>query len=227
MVRGNLLDQQPSVVGGHGRPDPCLLRLSQPRRRHAQPCCEVLCASDARSEGLTCVQVLEHTRVSLICLAPWTGAPTLVRRWVCCRSALYDGSVIYLRYLSTSLLWWQAVAAIIGVTSSNTLRNNSRCTRRHREGARNVDNTAIRHAISPLHSCESVMQTSTAAPEALHRSGPLSRSGTPGGAHGRRNDPIASPCHGMRCPPDHPLFASWPWLLHTEYSLEAIDMTVQ
>jgi hypothetical protein len=31
----------------------------------------------------------------------------------------------------------------------------------------------------------------------------------------------------MRCPPDHPLFASWPWLLHTEYSLEAIDMTVQ
>src|SRR5262245_55912403 len=82
MVRGNLPDQQPSVVGGHGRPDPCLLRLSQPRRRHEQPCCEVLCASDARPEGLTCVQVLEHTRVSLICLAPWTGAPTLGRRWV-------------------------------------------------------------------------------------------------------------------------------------------------
>src|SRR5207244_6591730 len=70
------------------------------------------------------------------------------------------------------------------------------------------------------------LQTSTAAPEEVHRSGPLSRSRTPGGAHGRRNDPIASPCHGMRCPPGHPLFASWPWLLHTECSLEAIDMPV-
>src|SRR4030095_5612238 len=50
--------------------------------------------------------------------------------------------------------------------------------------------------------------------------------GHPGGAHGRRNDPIASPCHGMRCPPVSPLFASWPWLLHTGCSLEALDMTV-
>src|SRR6266852_8859817 len=40
--------------------------------------------------------------------------------------------------------------AIIGVKSSNVLRINSRCTWRPREGARNVDNTAIRHAISPL-----------------------------------------------------------------------------
>src|SRR6266571_8620795 len=47
-----------------------------------------------------------------------------------------------------------------------------------------------------------------------------------GGAHGRRNDPIASPFHGMRCPPASPLFASWPWLLHTGCSLEAIDMTI-
>src|SRR5256714_10821214 len=58
-----------------------------------------------------------------------------------------------LLYLSTSFLWWQAVAAIIGVTSSNTLRNNSRCTWRHRKSSRNVDNTAIRHAISPLRPC--------------------------------------------------------------------------
>ena len=50
--------------------------------------------------------------------------------------------------------------------------------------------------------------------------------GHPGGAHGRRNDPIASPCHGMRCPPVSPLFASWPWLLHTGCSLEALDMPV-
>jgi len=49
--------------------------------------------------------------------------------------------------------------------------------------------------------------------------------GHPGGAHGRKNDPIASPCHGMRCPPVHPLVASWPWLLHTGCSLEAMDIT--
>jgi hypothetical protein len=31
----------------------------------------------------------------------------------------------------------------------------------------------------------------------------------------------------MHCPPIHPIFASWPWLLHTGCSLEAIDMTVR
>jgi hypothetical protein len=31
----------------------------------------------------------------------------------------------------------------------------------------------------------------------------------------------------VRCPPVHPIFASWPWLLHTGCSLKAIDMTVQ
>jgi hypothetical protein len=44
--------------------------------------------------------------------------------------------------------------------------------------------------------------------------------GQPGGAHGRRNAPIASPFHVMQCPPVYPLFASWPWLLHTGCSLE-------
>jgi hypothetical protein len=57
---------------------------------------------------------------------------------------------VYLLYRSTSFLWWQAVAAIIGVTSSNPLRNNARCTWRHREGARYVYNTALRRAFSPL-----------------------------------------------------------------------------
>src|SRR5262249_45623824 len=69
MVRGTLSDQQPDVVGAPGRPDPCRPRLPQPRSRHAQPCCEVLCASDALSEGLTSFQVLENTRVSLLCPA--------------------------------------------------------------------------------------------------------------------------------------------------------------
>src|SRR5262252_4473226 len=64
--------------------------------------------------------------------------------------------VLYLLYLSTSLLWWQAVAAILGVTSSPTLRKNARCTWRHSEGARHVSNTAIRRALSPLRPCGSV-----------------------------------------------------------------------
>src|SRR6266568_2159697 len=38
----------------------------------------------------------------------------------------------------------------MGVKSSTTLRYISQCTGHHREGSRNVDNTAIRHAISPL-----------------------------------------------------------------------------
>jgi len=40
--------------------------------------------------------------------------------------------------------------------SSNALRSNSRCTWRHSEGSRNVHNTVIRRALSPLHSCGSV-----------------------------------------------------------------------
>ena len=48
----------------------------------------------------------------------------------------------------------------------------------------------------------------------------------PGVTHGRSNAPIASQCFVRRCPRVHPLFASWPWLLHTGCSLEAIDMTV-
>src|SRR5262245_62026582 len=39
-----------------------------------------------------------------------------------------DTHALYLLYLSTSLLWWQAVAGIIGVTSSHALRSNSRYT---------------------------------------------------------------------------------------------------
>src|SRR5205823_3328788 len=44
----------------------------------------------------------------------------------------------------------------LGVKSSNALRMNSRCTWRHREGSRNVDNTASRRALSPLRPCGSV-----------------------------------------------------------------------
>ena len=72
------------------------------------------------------------------------------------KQGFLGGSLLDLLYLSTSLLWWQAVADIIGVTSSTTLRNNSRCTWRPSEGARNVSNTAIRRAFSPLRPCGSV-----------------------------------------------------------------------
>ena len=58
-----------------------------------------------------------------------------------------------LLYLSTSFLWWQAVAGMIGLKSSNALRSNSPCTWRHREGSRNVYHTAIRRALSPLRPC--------------------------------------------------------------------------
>src|SRR4029453_17283127 len=64
--------------------------------------------------------------------------------------------IVYLRYLSTSFLWWQVVAGIIGVTSSTALRSNSRCPSRHSEGARHVYNTPIRRALSSLHPCGSV-----------------------------------------------------------------------
>src|SRR5438270_5217670 len=62
---------------------------------------------------------------------------------------------IDLLYLSTSFLWWQAVAGIIGVTSSTALRMHSRYTWRHRERAWNVHNIAIRLALSPSRPCGS------------------------------------------------------------------------
>jgi hypothetical protein len=68
-------------------------------------------------------------------------------------------------------------------------------------------------------------QTSTAAPEAWHDQAPSRDQGHPGGAHGRENDPSASRGMVRRCPPVSPLFASWPWLLHTGRSLEAVAMT--
>jgi hypothetical protein len=91
---------------------------------------------------------------------------------------------INLLYLSTSLLWWQAVAGIRWVTSSNTLRNNARGTWRPREGARNVYHTALRRAFS-----------------LLHRAGTLSRSGTPRWRTREKKQPHRLTCHGMRCPP--------------------------
>ena len=59
-------------------------------------------------------------------------------------------ALLYLLYLSTSFLWWLAVAGILGGTSSTALRMNLWCTWRHSRGARNVYNTAIRCALSPL-----------------------------------------------------------------------------
>ena len=63
---------------------------------------------------------------------------------------------VNLLYVSTSLLWWQAVVGRIGVQSRHALRSNARRTWRHREGARNGHHTALHRALSPLHPCGSV-----------------------------------------------------------------------
>ena len=74
----------------------------------------------------------------------------------CGAGALGSFGALDLRYRSTALLWWQAVAGIMGVTSSTALRRLSPCTWRPSEGARNVDTTAIRYAMSPWRSGGSV-----------------------------------------------------------------------
>jgi hypothetical protein len=122
---------------------------------------------------------------------------------------------IYLLYLSTEFLWWQAVVGIIGGISRNALRMHSPCTWRRRTGLPHVYNTAIRRALSPLRLCGSVTAevhgcprgVAPLRPSSALRDNPVAR---PGGS----NNPIASPFHGMRCPPASPLFASWPWPRH-------------
>jgi hypothetical protein len=52
---------------------------------------------------------------------------------------------------------------------------NSQCTWRLSEGSRNVDNTASRRTRSRGAQAGAPLQTSTADPEELHRSGTLSR----------------------------------------------------
>src|SRR5919202_3732899 len=113
--------------------------------------------------------------------------------------------IIDLLYLSTSFLWRQAVAGILGVTSSTALRMNSRCPWQHREGL--AKSSAVRSARCPRAGAS--LQTATADPRgvALLRH-PLAGQGHPGGAHGRSNDAIALPLHVMRCLPVSPLFAS-------------------
>ena len=60
---------------------------------------------------------------------------------------------------------------MIGVTSSNTLRNNSRDLWRPRAGAQHVSNTAIRRVCSPLRPCGRVPADVHGCPEAWPRSG--------------------------------------------------------
>src|SRR6266568_4749334 len=71
------------------------------------------------------------------------------------RSTCNPRLFLYLLYLSTLFLWWQAVAGIIGVTSSNALRMNSRCTW-DTERARETSTTPPSAARSPLRPCGSV-----------------------------------------------------------------------
>jgi hypothetical protein len=122
--------------------------------------------------------------------------------------------VIDLLYLSTSLLWWQAVAAIRGVTSSHRLRHNARCTWRHSEGVRNGDNTAIRHAFSPLRPGRGVTAAVHGCPRgAAPIRPPLASRDTPG-AHTEEETPNRFRFLVMRGPPADSLFPSWSWPIH-------------
>jgi hypothetical protein len=133
---------------------------------------------------------------------------------------------INLLYLAAYFLWLQAVVGIIGVTTSNTLRHNSWCTWRPRESSRNGDNTAIRHALSPLRPCGSVTVGVHGRPRGVapSRHHTASRD-TLVTAHGRRNDPSAS--HSSCCDARLPMLFSPPScaLTTTVSSSEAIDIT--
>ena len=129
----------------------------------------------------------------------WGCSPPLMQR------------TVYLLYLSTSFLWWQAVADIIGAKSSTRLRNNSRGTWRYRAGSRHVYNTAIRRALSPWRPCGSGTADVQAAPEAWHRSGTLSRSGTPRGRTREEQRPHRFTFLVMHRPPADAIFVSQPW----------------
>src|SRR6266581_7789549 len=96
-----------------------------------------------------------------------------------------------LLYVSTSFLWWQAVAGIIGVKSRHVWRMNSRRTWRYRESSRDVHNTAIRRALSPSHPCGRVTAGVHGCPRGVAPLSPhTTRRETPVAAPGRRNDPI-------------------------------------
>ena len=95
-------------------------------------------------------------------------------------------------------VYYQAVADIIGVTSSHTLRSNSRCTWRHSEGSRNGDNTAIRRAFSLLRpggsSTADVHDCPRGVAPLRH---PRALKYTPGASPGAETTP--SPHHPMGC----------------------------
>jgi hypothetical protein len=105
-----------------------------------------------------------------------------------------------LLYLSTLFLWWQAVADIIGVTSGNALRNNSRCTWRYRAGARNGDNIAICGAFSLLRPCANITADVHGVAPIRH---PLAIRDTPVAHTGEETTP--SPHHATGCAA-HPSF---------------------
>src|SRR5215510_10963653 len=72
---------------------------------------------------------------------------------------------------------------MIGLKSSTALRINSRCPWRHREGSRNVDNTALRRALSPLRPCGSVTADVHGCPRGVAPIGTPPRAGTPRWLH--------------------------------------------
>ena len=150
----------------------------------------------------------------------------MVIREVCpeCTSARYKKNG-HLHTPTVSLDVISLVASSGGyysIKSSNALRRNARCTWRHSEGSRNVHNTVIRRALSPLRSCGNVTADVHGCPRRVtpirH---PLAIKDTPVAHTGEET--TSSPHHATGCTATRPpLFASWPWFLHTGCSLEAI-----
>jgi hypothetical protein len=109
------------------------------------------------------------------------------------REGLILSSGLALRSLSTSWLWWPAVAGSRGGTSGTALRRPARCQWRHRAGARPVSHTARRRARRRSRPCRSVTAGVHGSPRGVAplRHHTASRD-TPETVPGRRNGPIAA-----------------------------------
>jgi hypothetical protein len=94
---------------------------------------------------------------------------------------------------------------------SHVLRNNSRHTWRHREGARNVHNPTIHRALSLSHHAGGARRASTVPPRRGTDAAPHREPGHPSGRTREEKAPKRFKIRAIRVPPADPLFASRPW----------------
>src|SRR5262245_14414582 len=117
-----------------------------------------------------------------------------MRKWQTCTA---HGARVDLLYVSPSGLRWHAVEDLPGLQVSHALRSHARRMWRHRE-ARGTSTTAPAAARAARRAqAGASWQSSTAAPEALHRSGTTPRAGTPRWPHtGGETTPALHPASG-------------------------------